>query len=256
MEVDTLIIGYVPLEDAAGKKPAAVRSDKYFRDLLARFDIGTIHYADQSDWKEKADQINPLIIISLGGSWYAEEVRRYKEDALLYAVDDLGSVFRRKAEAEEKKQKHIRVFTEVADFVKRFRSGEENPDMVRKFAAMSYDDLYKMIIQAIIGKDRELSKRAWNLLMDDNGQSKFVWMRAQLIVEVWQNCDGKGKEEMLCMAMNQHIDEEMARKIDDFTDENGQKYHQYMFRDPFGEDLDYIRRIPFGVKGQDKYAYE
>ena len=136
------------------------------------------------------------------------------------------------------------------------KADESQIDAARQFASMSYDDLYKMIVHAIIGKDERLRKQAWELLMDNNGHSQFVWMRAQLICEAWQGADGKGKEEFLCMAMNQHIEQEMARKIEDFTDSDGQKYHQYMFCDFFGCDVDYIRRIPFGFKGQDKWAYE
>ena len=56
--------------------------------------------------------------------------------------------------------------------------------------------------------------------------------------------------------MNQHIDNGMARKIENFTDEDGQIFHQYMFTDFYGRDINYIRRIPFGEKGQNKYAYE
>ena len=58
------------------------------------------------------------------------------------------------------------------------------------------------------------------------------------------------------MAMNQHIDEGLAWQMEDFTDLDGQQYHQYMFRDLFDHDLNYIRRIPFGFKDQDKWAYE
>ena len=92
--------------------------------------------------------------------------------------------------------------------------------------------------------------------MNNDGHSNFIWMRVQLICETWDHCDGKGKEEFLCMAMDQHIDEGIARKLDDFTDVDEQKYHQYMFCDLFGCDLNYIRRIPFGTKGQDKWAYQ
>ena len=56
--------------------------------------------------------------------------------------------------------------------------------------------------------------------------------------------------------MDQFIAEGTARKLDVFTDEDGQQYHQYMFCDFHGEDLKYIRRIPFGKKGQDNYTYE
>ena len=56
--------------------------------------------------------------------------------------------------------------------------------------------------------------------------------------------------------MNQYIDEGMARKLEDFTDLDDQKFHQYMFCDFLGYDLNYIRRIPFGTKGQDKWTYQ
>ena len=43
--------------------------------------------------------------------------------------------------------------------------------------------------------------------------------------------------------------------MDDFT-EGDQLYHQYMWLFLDGSDTNYIRRIPFGTKGQNKYAYE
>ncbi len=44
--------------------------------------------------------------------------------------------------------------------------------------------------------------------------------------------------------------------MDNFTDEDGLEYHQYMFLDPLGGDANHIRRLPFATKGQDRYAYE
>lgn len=56
--------------------------------------------------------------------------------------------------------------------------------------------------------------------------------------------------------MEKHIDQDTARKIDNFIDDEGLEYHQYMFLDPLGNDANHIRRLPFGKKGQEKYAYE
>jgi hypothetical protein len=55
--------------------------------------------------------------------------------------------------------------------------------------------------------------------------------------------------------MSQHIDNGMARKMEDFIDEEGQRFHQYMLCDYFGNDLNYIRRIPHGFKKQEKWGY-
>lgn len=258
MQIDTLIIGYVPLSDTAGKKPRELRDDKYFKELLSGFDLGTVHFVSRENYKTKIDELNPLVIISLGGDYYAEEVRQHKNSALLYATHDAGSVFYRKAETEEKKSKHIKVFSEIERIIKKIQNdGEKEVEAVRKFASMSYDDMYEMLKKAIAGDNKKLHDQAWDLLFGKGEKhSNFIWMRMQLLAEIWDLSDGKKREELMCMAMNQFVDEEMGRKLDDFTDEDGQQFHQYMFCDVFGRDLNYIRRIPYGEKGQDKYAYE
>lgn len=257
MEINTLIIGYVSLTNTVGKKKREIRDDEYYKELFSGRDLGTLHYASHQDWQKKCDEINPILIIVLGGDYYAEQVKSYKNDALLYAIEDAGHVFYRKAEIEEKKAKHIKVLTEIEGIIKGIRDdGEEKLPSVRKFASMSYDDMYKMLIQSIIGDKEDLRQKAWSLLTDNNVHKNFIWMRAQMLMEVWQHSDGKKKEEFLCMAMDQHIENGSARKLADFTDAEGQQYHQYMFTFLNGEDMNYIRRIPHGTKGQDKYAYE
>jgi len=114
MQIDTLIIGYVPLSDTTGKKPREIRDDKYYKELFSAFDLGTVHYASRQDYKTKIDEINPLVVVSLGGDYYAEEVNQYKKDSLLYATDDAGSIFYRKADVEEKKAKQRKTFEEIA----------------------------------------------------------------------------------------------------------------------------------------------
>lgn len=256
MVVHTLIVGYVPLADTSGKKPAQIRNDTYFNELLANFDLGELHYANYDNWRSLCDEVNPLFIIVFGDHT-AEEVKAHKNDALIYKTYDAGQIFYRKAEIEEKKATQRKTFTEIAALVQKMREGDEKEvEGARKFAAMSYNDMYKMIIQAIIGKSDDLRQKAWDLLNDNNAHSNFIWMRAQLLAEVWDHCDGKGKEEFLCMAMDQHVENGSARKLVNHTDEDGQEWHQYMFVHFNGADSNYIRRIPVGFKGQEKYSYQ
>lgn len=108
----------------------------------------------------------------------------------------------------------------------------------------------------IISDREDLRDKAWSLLMRNDGHPDFVWMRVQLICEVWDHGDGKKKEEFLSMAMDQHIENGAAEQLEDFTEMDGQVYHQYLFLYPDGSNAHYIRRIPVGYAGQDKYEYE
>lgn len=260
MEINTLIIGYVPLTDTTSKKAREIRDDVYFKELLSSFDLGTLHYCNQTpvNWKAKIDEVNPLIIIYLGGEHYAREVKEYKGDALMYLADDAGSVFYRKADIEEKKAKHQKIFSEIEGIVKKIRDGgEDELNTTRKFAGMSYSDMYKMIQKAIISDDEDLKKKAWDLLWGEGEKHQdFIWMRVQMMAEVWEHAKGENLEQLMLMSMEKHIDQGTARKMDNFTDEDGLEYHQYMFLDPFGCDTNHIRRLPFGTKGQDRYGYE
>ena len=128
---------------------------------------------------------------------------------------------------------------------------------VRHFAALSYNDMYEMIKKALIGEDKKLHDQAWDLLFGKGERnSDLIWMRMQLLCETWEHADGKGREELMCLAMDHIVSDGMARKLETFTDLDGQQYHQYMFCDFFGCDMNYIRRIPFGYKEQEKYSYE
>lgn len=260
MEINTLIIGYTPLTDTTNKKSKEIRDDTYFKELLSSFDLGTLHYCNQTptNWKAKIDEVNPLIIIYLGGEHYAREVKEYKGDALMYVIEDAGSVFYRKANIEEKKAKHQKVFSEISGIVQKIRNdGEKEVEAVRRFSAMSYNDMYKMIQKAIISGDEDLKKKAWDLLWGEGKKHQdFIWMRVQMMAEVWEHAKGKDLEQLMLMSMEKHIDQGTARKIDNFTDENGLEYHQYVFLDPFGKDTEHIRRLPFATKGQDRYGYE
>ena len=258
MEINTLIIGYIPLTETTGKKFREIRDDKYFKELFASFDLGTLHYVDRQNWKAKIDELNPIIIVYIGGEYYADEVKKYKGDAMLYAADDGGSIFYRKAQIEEKKEEHKKIFSEIEKSVKKIReNGEEEIANIRKFSAMSYDDLYKMITRAIISDNKEAKEKAWELLFGEGERHQnLIWMRLQLMCEVWEHADWKTREKLMCMSMERHIDQGTARKMDNFIDENGLEYYQYMFLDPMGNDTNHVRRLPFATEGQDRYAYE
>lgn len=255
MIINTLIIGFVPLVSTDRKKPSQIRDDKYFKELFNKFDLGEVYYSSFKDWVTVCNEINPLFIIYLGGEYTAKEVHAYKPDSLLYVTYDAGQIFYRKAEIEEKKAKHIRILTEISDLINRIRAGEYDVEVARKYSTMSFDDVYKMIIQAMASDDEKIRKQGWELLMN-NDRSDFIWMRAQFITETWNKADSKGREKFLCIAMNQHIENGLAKKLGDFTDLDGQQYHQYMFFDFVGSEINYIRRIPFATKGQDKTSYE
>lgn len=258
MSIKTLIIGFVPLKDTTGKKPRELKADQYFKDLLSDFDLGEVHFVEQSqsEYQKSIDILNPFVVIVFD-EFVAREVKDYKKDVFIYVAIAPRSVFYRKAEIESRQTKQREMFEEIAGLVQRIREdGEENEALVRKTAGTSYQEMYGMLIKALISDRKDLQEKAWDLLTRNDVHSNFIWMRAQMICEVWEHSDGKGKEEFLCMAMDQHIESGAARKIEDFTDGDGQVYHQYMFSYPNGKDANYIRRIPVGFKGQDKYAYE
>lgn len=256
MPIKTLIIGFTPLEDNSGKKPREIKFDEYLKRLLTDFQLGEVCFVKQESFKEAIDKHDPFFAIVFDES-SAQAVKDHKKDVFVYVTDAPSSIFYRKAEVEEKQKKQRRTFQEIAELVKKLEAEDEKGiRAARHYAGMSYQDTYDWLIQMIISDREDLREKAWELLMRSDGHPNFVWMRAQLICEVWEHSDGKEKEEFLCMAMDQHIGNGAARKIEDFTDSDGRAYHQYMFSYPDGKDANYIRRIPVGRKGQDKYEYE
>ena len=102
MDIKTLIMGYVPLVDATGRKTREIKEDAYMRELLAQYDLGELHYAHMKDWKEKADQIDPLFIILLGNDYYGKEVRAYKitPSSMRRMMPDRSSIEKRRRKRE------------------------------------------------------------------------------------------------------------------------------------------------------------
>lgn len=249
----TLIIGFEPLSgDLTGQKPRAIKLNKYLENLIKSYDLGEVHYVSRPKYREVIHEINPLLAITFD-EFTAEEVRDVKNDVALYITDYPTTIFYRKAEIEEKQVKQDRVLKEVEYMIKRAR--DEGDEAIRKFASMSYNDMYKMIQMGIISEDKELSRKSWDLLNNGKHQD-FIWMRAQLVVDCWIAADAKGKYDLLMHAMDDHVKTGFAYEMDRFTDLEGIEYRQYEFMFPDGERMKEIRRIPIPSKGMSKSDYE
>ena len=48
MEINTLIIGYVPLTEMANRKAKELRDNSYYKDLISKYDLGNLYYSNQT----------------------------------------------------------------------------------------------------------------------------------------------------------------------------------------------------------------
>ena len=226
--------------------PSQVRKKEYSDNLLSKYDLGEVVICTFEECKERGVEEKPDIIICTY-EYGAQEIKALIPESVLYVAESVNSVFSRKAETEKKMEKNLRIFEDASDMVKRIREAtDEEHEQMRKVHAMSYNDTYKMLTKAIISDNEELRKQAWDLLWGPGEKhSNIIWMRVQMMAEVWEHSKGKTLEKLMLMSMERHIDQRTVRKLDDFTDADGQQYHQYMFIDPFGHDTNHIRRLPF-----------
>jgi len=257
MQIKTLIVGYKPLmEDGEKHKPSEIRADNYFKNLLKKFNLGEISFTGYNDYKSSIDQLDPILCIVLG-DYTAEQIKAYKKDILLYVTYSPAEIFHRKKEQEKRKKEQEKTFKEIEGLIQMIQEkGKDGLSSARAFAAMNYEEMYKLIKQCITSDKPNLQKQAWDLINRNDVHSQFIWMRANLIADCWKVADAKSKEEFLTLAMKQYIDEGYARQLDNFTDQDGIEYKQYMFLSPNSKDLNYIRRIPIATKDMDTWAYE
>lgn len=251
----TLVVGYEPPE-LNTLKGANLNKHQYFQETLASYNLGEVLFLSLEDGKKQINEINPLLVLTFYDT-YAREIKEIKKDILLYVIPTHGQIFSRKVEVEKQKDKLNKILTEAESVVSEIVSGEKDDTELRKYGALSYKDLYDMITKAIIGDDEDLKKKAWDLLWGEGEKhSDIIWMRVQMMAECWEHSRGEQLEQLMLMSMERHIDMRLARKMDMFTDEDGHKYHQYMFLDPYGNDLKHIRRLPCATKDEDRYGYE
>jgi hypothetical protein len=255
MQIKTLIAGYEPpkLDTLKG---AQLKRHQYFQDTFAKFNFGELCYLSNEEAKKQIHDINPLLVLAFD-EFTAEEINDIKADNLIYLIDTPNQIFSRKAEIEEKQEKLHKTLSEASGLLQEVRDGKKKEKDLRYFAALSYKDMYEMFKKAIISDDEKLKKSAWDTLFGEGERhSNIIWMRAQMMAELWEHAKGKAFEELMLMSMEQHIEQGTARKMDNFTDADGQEYYQYMFLDPYGNDTKHIRRLPFATKDQERYAYE
>jgi hypothetical protein len=251
MTVKTLVVGYEPpkLESLKG---AQLARHQYFQDTLAKYNFGELLFLSEEDGKKEMSDINPLLVFTFYDT-FARELKEIKRDYLLYVIPTYNQIFTRKAEINEKKEKLNKILSEAESVIAEVVNGEKNDTELRNYSALTYDDMYKMIVGAVIGEDEDLKKKAWDLLWSEGEKnSDLIWMRVQMMSETWEHSKGDSLEQLMLMSMKRHIDMKLARKMNNFTDADGQEYHQYMFLDPYGNDMNHIRRLPFGSKDQDR----
>jgi hypothetical protein len=256
MEPVTLIINFKP--EIKKETPSALRNKEYADNILNKYNLGKVLHCNENDYRDYIKEHNPFVII-LTSQFLAEQISEENPDILLFLTDPVTSIFSRKIDIADKQKKQQKVFKNAEELVQKIReSDEKERKEIRKFSSMSYNDLYKMIKQALVGDDEELKKKAWDLLFGKGERhSNFLWMKMQLLCETWEKTDNKGREQLMCMTMDQFIDEGFARKIDSFKDKDGQEYHQYMIINFYGQDTGTIRKIPFGEeKVNQQYDYQ
>ena len=255
MDIKTLVVGYEPPK-LDTLKSAQLKRHIYFQDTLAKFNLGELCYLSTEEAKKQIHDINPLLVLAFD-EFSAQEINNTKADNIIYVIDTPNQIFSRKAEVEEKQEKLERILSEASGLLQEVSSGEKEEKDLRHFASLSYKDMYEMFKKALISDDEKIKKSAWDTLFGEGERhSNIIWMRAQIMAEVWQGAKGKAFEQLMVMSMERHIDQGTARKIDNFVDSDGQEYHQYMFLDPYGNDANYIRRLPFAKKDHEQFAYE
>ena len=255
MHIKTLVVGYEPPE-LNTLKGAQLKRHQYFQDTLAKFNLGDLCFLSIEEAKKQIHELNPLLVLGFD-EYTANEIKAIKADNLIYLIDSPNQIFARKAEIEEKQEKLHKILTEASGLLQDVMDGTQEEKDLRHFASLSYNNMYDMFKKALISDDEKLKKSAWDTLFGEGERhSNIIWMRVQIMAEVWEGADWKGREKLMCMSMERHIDQGTARKMDNFVDADGQEYHQYMFLDPYGNDANHIRRLPFATKGQERFAYE
>lgn len=255
MNPKTLLINFLP--ESTKETPSFLRNKKYAQDILKTHDLGEVITCNYGAFRQILSDHDPYIVI-VTDEFTAQEVKAIKPDSLVYLAKAPNSIFSKKLEVEERLKKQEKIFKEVEEVVENIRtSNDEERVVIRKFASMGYDEMYDMIQKAMISDNEDLRKKAWDLLFGEGERhSNLIWMRVQMMAEIWDHADWKGREQLMCMSMQRHIDQGTARKMDNFTDEDSHEYHQYMFLDPLGNNSNHIRRLPFATRGQDRFAYE
>jgi hypothetical protein len=256
MTIRIIIVGYEPPSDLSALKPRDRRNAEYFNSVLQEHNLGEVHFATYQDYREKLDALNPMIAVTFDETT-AGNVRGHKNDIFIYVVDTPSSIFYRKAEVESRQEKHQKIFKEIAGLIQKIvEDGEEKAESARKYAAMTFQDKYDMVVQMLISDDEKTRRLGFEFINRNDIDRDFIWIRAKLVTDLWQNADAKGRQGFMEATMQGHLNSGFAHQMENFIDDDGQVYKQYMFHDVRGEDVNEIHLIPVASPGMGKYDYE
>ncbi len=255
MNPKTLLVDFIPT--ITKETPSQLKRRAYADEVLASYDLGDVTFCSMQECREILLQTDTDIII-VSSDYEAQELKKLKPEAVLYAAISASSIFSRKAEEESRKEENQKVFADAQKTVQEIRNAtDEEREQMRRVHSLSYKEMYDMITKALISDNEDLKKNAWDLLWGPGEKhSNILWMRTQMMAEVWEHSKGERLEQLMLMSMERYLDHNLVRQMDDFEDVEGQKYYQYMFLDPFGNDFKHIRRLPYAPKDCDRYKYE
>ena len=240
MKVNTLVIGYKPAVDKTGLKPATIREEGHFQNIFSNYNLGDLHFCENESFLEKLNNINPIIVIVFN-SQTAEEVKKIKSDCFVYVTETYRQIVRNKSI-----DKQNAMFVEMQDLIKHLEEEESNEKGVRDFCAMTYKDTYELIKKMLTSDNKEHVDKAMELLNLNHGD--WPWMRANLVIDCWNNSNAKGREEYMTISMENHVKSGNAERIEDL-DEDGLIIKQYKLKD--GN----IYKIPVAQEKMDKDFY-
>lgn len=245
MRAGILIVGY----SERVNKSTEIRADAYFKELLAKHDLGEIIFADVENYEQKLAEVRSLIVIVFN-ELLAQKLAESKVGYFIYLLEYPMTVLRRKSQKELEEK--FEDMTRLIDYLKSLPDVEEL--IIRKVAAMDFNDKWNMIKQMLLSDKKDLQDKAWQMLNLNHGG--WPWLRVKLIADCWNSSDAKRREEFLTIAMEQHVKSGVMKQIDDFVDSDGARYKQYEANKVAENGKKYIQRVPIATAEMSKYSYE
>lgn len=244
----TLIIGRSPITPPEGREtPAKRRAREHFRALLEEFDLGEVEFADEEGCRDAIAARKPFVVFTFSGS-LAEELSR-GADFFLYLLERPETAQRMKRQDEERKK-----FEEAARLIAEIEKDPASEKAARWYAGIGYKEKYWMIKDALVSDKPELVEKAWKTL--NMGHGDWPWIRVNLLVDIWKECDAEGRERYVTIPMERRVKEGTAERIEDVTDNEGVRYKRYRIKNPEAMEGLEVYRIPVATKDMTKERYE
>lgn len=240
MKDNICVVGYKLLTPADKCRPSDRKADDYWRLLLKEFGLqGAVHFETVEDFRGKAGTSQSLVLVTFSDE-EARQIKEIKPGVIIYVVSHPRSLFRKKSEFGAKEKELRLTLTEIKKLVKEIKKADpKERKRIEKIASMTFDQMYEMIQVGLISDDPKIVDLSWRML--NSGQGEMLWIRAKLLIDVWQKGDANFLQQFLVMAMEQHVDNGFATVLDNFVDGDGVEYKQYQLHLPDGRDLKHIR---------------